>query len=94
MTQSRRDFWVTVSSALTVPVLWQRAEAEVQQTGEVSPDTVKALLEFQGSPGIYANPERMEELRSAVARTIRSHQRLRSFPIPEDVQPAVIFRRG
>jgi hypothetical protein len=75
-------------------MLWERAEAEVQQTGDVSADTVRALLEFQGDPGIYVNPERMEELRSAVARTIRSHQRLRSFPVPEDVQPAVIFRRG
>ena len=94
MSQTRREFWTTVGAAITVPLLWEHAEAEVQDLGEVSAETVKALLELQGGAGIYANPERLEELRSAVSRVIRSHQRLRSFPIPDDVQPAVVFRRN
>ena len=93
MSQTRREFWLTVGATITVPILWQQAEAEVQEIGEVSADTVKTLLQFPGEPGIYDNPERLEELRSAVTRIIRSHQRLRSFPIPDDVQPAVIFKR-
>jgi hypothetical protein len=94
MSQTRREFWLTVGATAAIPALWQRAEAEVQQTGEVSVETVRALLQFQGAPGIYTNPDRMAELRAAVTRTIRSHQRLRGVPVPDDVPPAMIFRRG
>ena len=93
MKPSRRHFGALLGAAAAFPLAWTHAEAEVQQTGEVSADTVRVLLDFQGSRGIYEDPERFEELRAAVARTIRSRQALRSFVVPEDVPPAHIFRR-
>ena len=94
MDSSRREFWMTIGAAATVPLLWREAEAQLEQTGEVSAETVRILLDLQGSRGIYENPERFEELRAAVARIIRSHQTLRSFQVPSDVPPALVFRRG
>ncbi len=94
MSQTRRQFCAMVGGAASVPLLWERAEAEVEQTGEVATDAVRMLLDLHGSRGIYDDPEWFEELRAAVARIIRSTRRLREFPIPEDVQPALVFRRG
>jgi hypothetical protein len=84
---------MTVGAAATLPLVWSRAEAEVEQTGEVSADTVRTLLDLQGSRGIYENPERFEELRASVGRIVRTHQALREFPVPDDVPPALVFKR-
>jgi hypothetical protein len=93
MKTSRRDFGALVGAAAAFPLAWTEAEAQVRQTGEVSADIVRMLLDLQGSRGIYEHPERFEELRAAVARMIRNRQTLRSFAVPEDVPPAHIFRR-
>ena len=94
MDSSRREFWMTIGAAAAVPLAWREAEAQVEQMGEVSAETVRILLDLQGKRGIYENPERFEELRAAVARMIRTHQQLRSFEVPADVPPAMVFRRG
>jgi len=94
MDSSRREFWVTLGAAACGPLLWAEAEAQVEQTGEVAAETVRMLLDLQGRRGIYENPERFEELRAAVGRTIRTHQGLRSFAMSDDVPPALVFKRG
>jgi hypothetical protein len=93
MKPSRRELAALIGAAATLPLAWAQAEAQVQSTGEVTADTVRLLLDLQGSRGIYENPERFEELRSAVARAVRSHQTLRSFVVPDDVPPLIVFRR-
>ena len=94
MDVSRRQFAMTLGSTGSLSFLWETAAAQVEQTGEVSAEIVSALLDLQGSRGIYEDPARFEELRKAVARTIRVRQSLRSFEVPEDLQPSIVFHRG
>lgn len=90
---SRRAFSVALG-ALAASPLWDVAVAEVEAQGAVSADTVRALLEAQGGAGIFSDPNRFEELRSAVARSAANLAALRAFPVPDDVPPAVMFSRG
>jgi hypothetical protein len=94
MSTTRREFWTSVGAAAVAPMVWPRLQAEVQQTGEVSAETTRTLLDLHGARGIYDHPERFEELRAAVARMIRSHARLRAFALDGDVQPAGPFEAG
>ncbi len=85
---------MSVGASAGLPLLWREAEAQVMVNGEVSVDVVRAVLDLHGSRGIYDNPDLFEELRAAVARVVRTSQGLRSFPIPDDIQPVLVFRRG
>lgn len=78
---------------LATSPLWDVALAEAEAQRTVSADTVRALLEAQGEPGIFADPARFEELRSAVARTAAHVAALSAFPVSDDVPPAIGFRR-
>ena|SRR5687768_12571192 len=100
MSSTRRDFTkqmlgAAVVAPLAVPTgglsLLERAELEVQQTGEVSAEVTRALLDVQGSRSIYEDPEQFELLRQALARAIRDHKILRDFPVPDDVEPLLTF---
>ena len=73
--------------------IWERAELEVQQTGEVSPQIVRTLLDLHGPHGIFDQPEPFEELRASLARKIRDHAVIRKFEIPADLEPLLSFRR-
>jgi hypothetical protein len=75
-------------------VAWQQACAQVADSGEVSAETVRTLLDAQGPRGIYEQPEEFERLRRAITNTIRIQDELRSFPLDDDEQPLTIFRRG
>ena len=75
-------------------VAWQQACAEVSDTRGVTADTVRTLLDAQGSRGIYDDPEEFERLRRAIANSARIANQLRAFPLNEDEQPLTIFRRG
>ena len=92
MDPTRRRFAQTLGLLATSP-LWDLAVTEAQAQRTVSAETVRALLEAQGGPGIFADPARFEELRSAVARTATNLAALRAFPVADDVPPAVMFRR-
>lgn len=78
--------------ALGVPLI-ERAELEVEQTGEVSAELTLALLDAQGARGIFAEPEHFEELRKSLARKIRDHKIIRDFPVSADIEPILAFRR-
>lgn len=93
MKQSRREFATLLGATVAFPSLWERAEQEFQQTGEISSETALALLDAQGERGIYADAKHLQELREALGRKFRDHRIIRSFKIPEDVQPAVHFKR-
>lgn len=92
MRTSRRSFAAVLGAMASAP-LWDVAVAEAQSQGAVSAETVRALLDAQGGRGIFAEPQRFEELRSAVGRAARNVAALRAFPVPDDVPPAVMFRR-
>jgi hypothetical protein len=95
MTIDRRQFTkVAGVGAAAVAVAWQQACAQVAETGEVSAETVRTLLDSQGPRGIYDQPEEFERLRRAVSNSIRISEDLRSFPLSSDEQPLTIFRRG
>lgn len=79
--------------ALAASPLWDVAVAEARAQGTVSADTVRALLDAQGGRSIFDDPARFEELRSAVARSAAYVSAIRDFPVPDDVPPAVMFRR-
>ncbi len=80
-------------SALGASALWDRAVADVAAQGTVSDETVRAMLQAQGGPGIFTDPERFAELKSALGRTAQRLATLRAFPVPADVAPAIGFRR-
>jgi len=95
MTIDRRQFTkVAGASAAALAMTWQQACTQVAETGEVSAETVRALLDAQGPRSIYDQPEEFERLRRAVANSIEISAELRSFPLSDDEQPLTIFRRG
>lgn len=95
MTIDRRKFTkVAGAGAAALGMAWQQACAQVGETGEVSADTVRKLLDAQGSRGIYELEEEFERLRRAVASRTKTSAALRSFLVDEDEQPLTVFRRG
>ncbi len=95
MTVSRRQFTkVAGIGAAGLAMVWQQACAQVAETGEVSMETLRTLLDAQGPRGIYEREEEFERLRRAVANSIQISNELRSFPLNDDEQPLTIFRRG
>ena len=100
MKKARRKFAQLLGASVFAPVaglsgasLWQRAEQEVERTGEVSREMTLALLDAQGVRGIFEQPEAFEELRAALARKIEAHKFIRSYEVPPDVEPLLSFRR-
>ena len=101
MNTSRRNFAKLAGASVIAPVLasaaglsyLERAELEVEQTGEVSADLTRALLDAQGARGIFEDPEHFEELRRSLARKIRDHKIIREFPVSADIEPLLAFRR-
>src|SRR5688572_23594009 len=99
MNSSRRDFTKLLGVAAAAPLaipgaglsLLERAELEELQTGEVSAEVTRALLDVQGSRSIFEDPAQFEELRAALARAIRDHRILREFQVPDDVEPVLTF---
>ena len=93
MKPTRREFSVMLGGAVLSGGLWERAAAEVQETGEVSTELTLALLDAQGGRSIYEDPEYLEELREALAIKIRDHKIVRSFAISQDIEPLLGFPR-
>jgi hypothetical protein len=101
MKTSRRKFAKVVGASIIAPVIAptvglsyiERAELEIQQTGEVSAELTLALLDAQGARSIFSEPEHFEELRRSLTRKIRDHKILRDFPVPPDIEPLLAFRR-
>lgn len=91
----RRQFTkIAGAGAAAMALAWQQACAQVSDTGEVSAETVRTLLDAQGARGIYDDPEEFERLRRAVANSAGIANELRAFPLDADEQPLTIFRRG
>lgn len=93
MRVTRRAFGQVLGSSAATALAWEVARAQVEDTGEVSAETVRVLLDAQGPRGIYDDPEQLELLRTAVANMIRVQAELRAFPLDSDEQPALVFRR-
>jgi len=99
MKTSRRRFAGMIGAVAAAPAvataasMWERAEAELQQTGEVSPEFVRTLLDLQGPRGIYDDPKQFESLRAAIARAIPEHKSIRDFAVSMDIEPLLNFRR-
>jgi hypothetical protein len=96
----RRQFVQMLGASAFAPLVaaeysspWGRAEREVEQTGEVSPEMTLALLDAQGVRGIFEEPRAFEELRAALARKIQAHKFIRSYEVPADIEPLLSFRR-
>lgn len=88
----RRQFAASGAGALTL--LWAAACGEVDESGEVSAATARALLDHQGGRGIYEDPDELERLRRALRSMVRVQRDLRDFPLDPDEPPLLIFRRG
>lgn len=93
MKSTRREFAAMFGAAVAYPSLWERAVAEFEQTGDVSSDMALMLLDAQGERGIFSEPGHLDALRAAIGRKIRDHKVVRSFPIPDDIEPLLGFRR-
>lgn len=99
MNSTRREFTKLFGAAAAAPLalpatglsLLEIADLEEQQTGEVSAEVTRALLDVQGSRSIFEDPEQFEHLRAALARAIRDHRILRDFPVPDEVEPVLSF---
>ena len=89
----RREF-TALAAGSAAAALWQQACAEVEDSGEVSAETVGTLLDHQGPRGIYEDPAELERLRRAVQNMIRVQGTLREFPLDPDEPPLTVFRRG
>ena len=95
MQLDRRQFTkIAGAGGVAIGAAWQQACAQFAATGEVSAETVRTLLDAQGSRSIYDSPEEFEKLRRAVENLVRVRSELRSFPLDEDEQPLTVFRRG
>ena len=95
MQLDRRQFTrVAGAGGIAIGAAWQQACVQFTETGEVSPETVRTLLDAQGSRSIYDSAEEFEKLRRAVENLVRVRSELRSFPLDEDEQPLTVFRRG
>lgn len=97
MKTSRRHFakWIGVSALAPVaePGIWERMESEFQQTGEVSAEVTRILLDLQGPRGIYDDPVAFESLRAALTRAMPEHQAIRDFKLPDDTEPLLALKR-
>ena len=82
-----------LGGTLLTPMLWNQALAQVKETGAVSDELIYALLDAQGERGIYENPDRFEELRTALSNKIKEHILIREFPVPDDIEPITGFHR-
>ena len=89
----RREFAALAAGGAAVAV-WAQACREVDETGEVSAQTVRTLLDHQGPRGIYADPAELERVRRAVQNMIGVQRTLREFPLDSDEPPVTVFRRG
>ena len=76
----------------TAAEILQTAQAQAQ-TGTVSAEIALMLLDLQGERGVYADPKNLDELRTSLTRKLREHKTLRAFPMSEDVQPLLQFKR-
>ena len=90
---SRRKFGMILGGAILTPMIWEHAMAEVKETSAVPDELMIALLDAQGERGIYENPERFEELRTALTNKIQEHILIRDFPVPDDIEPITGFQR-
>ena len=101
MKTSRRQFAGMVGAVIATPAaavaaelsIWERAEVELQETGEISPEVVRTLLDMQGPRGIYDDPKEFESLRAALARAIPEHKSIRQFSVSMDIEPLLNFKR-
>jgi len=82
-----------LGAVVLTPMIWEKALAEVEGSGQISTEMIHALLDAQGERGIYEDPDRMEELRSALTNKIKEHILIRKFPVPDDVEPITGFQR-
>ena len=89
----RREF-AALAAGGAAAALWQQACSEVEDTGQVSAETVGTLLDHQGPRGIYEDPAELERLRPAVQNMIGVQRTLREFPLDPDEPPLTVFRRG
>jgi hypothetical protein len=95
MTIDRRQFTkLAGTGTAAVALAWQQACVQVDETGEVSAETVRVLLDAQGRPGMYDEAEEFERLRRAVTNSVRISEELRRFDLDDDEQPLTVFRRG
>jgi hypothetical protein len=90
---SRRNFTKLLGTLGASSMVWDSAVADVAAQGTLSDDSVRAMLAAQGGAGIFANPERFAELKSALERAALRVNTMRAFPVPADVAPVVTFSR-
>ena len=90
----RRHEFAAIAAGSAAAALWQQACAEVEDTGELSAETVGPLLDHQGPRGIYEDLAELERLRRAVENMIGVQRTLREFPLDPDEPPLTIFHRG
>jgi hypothetical protein len=101
MKTSRRKFSKIIGASIVAPAvvpvaglsLWERAETKFQQTGEISAEVVRMLLDLQGPHGIYDDPKHFEDLRAALARTMPDHRVIQSLDFPPDIEPILSLKR-
>ena len=89
----RREF-TALAAGSAAALVWQQACAEVEETGELSMETVGTLLDHQGPRGIYEDPAELDRLRRAIENMIGVQRTLREFPLDPDEPPVTVFRRG
>ena len=90
--ERRRFTALAAGSALTL--VWQQACREVAESGAVSAETARTLLDHQGPRGIYRDPAELDRLRAAIGGLVEVQRALREFPLDPDEPPLLVFRRS
>ena len=98
MKTTRRQFGTAIGAALAGTAVSGAAppfaaESPQQPAAPATADLALTLLDAQGERGIYAEAPNLDELRTSLARKLREHRTLRAFPLSEDVQPLLQFKR-
>ena len=89
----RREF-TALAAGSAAALVWQQACAEVEETGELSAETVGTLLDHQGPRGIYEDPAELDRLRRAIENMIGVQRTIRELPLEPDEHPLTVVRRG
>ena len=89
-TVSRRAFYRSLAGGLCGGSLLEAAAAEARTRGELSSQTVHALLEWIGYPP--RSEEEAARMKPILHDTLLALEVIRSFEIPFALEPGVVFR--
>ena len=87
---SRRKFTQVISTAGALgTALLETMYAEMQESGSVSRESVRAFLDLSGTK---VTADQIVSVQASLERALESLKRIRDRDVPQNLGPAVMFR--